>query len=177
MIDDISHLFPALNVETNYRVVYRGKLLEGHQSSSVATALKDQFRMSDEQISAFLSKKKFIVRKDMPRANAARLRAKLRKAGLDVVANSRKAHHQKIEPQQTLSEIPQSEQQQDQHQHHNQRQNQTQIRNPTTTRAPQSVLRRATESEPAPKSANSRWIIIGMCSLFTLGVIWMFFSI
>lgn len=153
MIDDISHLSPAMHPEKNYRVVYRGQLLKGHSAASVETELRQQFSMSDKQISAFLSMKKFIVRKGMPRNKAAKLRSKLRQIGLDVVANSPRKHAQ---PENTAKR-PTS--------------------NIQVTAKEERHQETSAQLLPTTKSRRARWITIGASTAFTIGVVWLFFSI
>lgn len=140
-----------------YRIVFRGQMLDGRDPNTVATQLKNELQMSDRAVRAFLSGKKFIVRRDLSKGKAAKMRAKLRAAGLDVVANSPKS---KLRKQSNPS-----------------------VKNPHNTEAVQSkkqvrpeLLRPEVTPPPSGKD-SSRWVIAGIGLIFTCAVIWLFFSV
>lgn len=142
--------------EANYIVVFRGQLLDGEVPTKVATRLKNELRMPERAVGAFLSDKKFIVRRDLSRKKAIQVRAKLRNAGLDVVANQPKLRQPSLST--TAKKVSSS----------------------TPKQLNQGLLQPEANT-PNPKDPSSkdssRWIIAGIGVLFAGAVVWLFFSV
>ena len=104
----------------------------------------------------FLSDKKFIVRRNLSRKKAIQVRAKLRNAGLDVVANQPKLRQPSLST--TAKKVSSS----------------------TPKQLNQGLLQPEANT-PNPKDpsskGSSRWIIAGIGVLFAGAVVWLFFSV
>lgn len=153
---------PSSSLDHGFKVVYRGQLLPGAESDAVSAALKSQFKMSDKQAQAFFSGRTFIVKKGLTRQRAIRLRDKLKQTGLDVVANSSK----KADRSNKQSYSPKTE-------------NFSAPREVTHLTSAHSKSTISTEHVATHVSSkdHSRWVILGIGALFTIGVVWLFFSI
>ena len=155
------HTTPKSQAELAYRVVFRGQFLDGHESSKVAIRLRDELGMSERAIRAFLSGKKFIVRGDLSKNKAIRMRAKLREVGLDVVANTPKARKPKKDREAAKATTEKTAPKR--------------LAEQTTQQPAQRILR--PDASPPNTIDSSRWVIAGIGLVFTCAVIWLFFSI
>lgn len=134
-----------------YRIVFRGRLLEGEDRGLVEHRLRNELGLSSPQTRAFLSNKKFVIQKNLSRTKAVRYRNKLRNAGLDVVAQAKPlkkhvVHTEQTAPAPELDQLPST--------------------------PPQN------QPNPAPRGNHlSRWISVVVGAVFTAVVIWLFFSV
>ena len=156
------HTTPKSQAALAYRVVFRGQFLDGHESSKVAIRLRDELGMSERAVRAFLSGKKFIVRGDLSKNKAIRMRAKLREVGLDVVANTPKTI-KTTENQAPAKAAPEKTTPQ-------------RLANQTQKQLSPGLPKPDIDPVPSTKD-SSRWVIAGLGVVFACAVIWLFFSI
>lgn len=72
-------------VETTFNIVYRGKILDGHDFDTAKYQLVEQFALSQEKAELILKSNRVILKKNLNESAARKLGVALKKAGLDVV--------------------------------------------------------------------------------------------
>jgi len=71
--------------DLTYNIVYKGRILDGHDFDGVRSRLVEAFSLSPEKAEQLLNSKRVIIKKNLDQAAAKKLGMALKKAGLDVV--------------------------------------------------------------------------------------------
>jgi uncharacterized membrane protein YjgN (DUF898 family) len=70
--------------DTNYNVIYRGKVLEGFDFGTAKQNLMKMFSLSEEKAEKILKSRRVVLKKNVDESTAKKLGIALKKAGLDV---------------------------------------------------------------------------------------------
>ena len=71
--------------DLTYNIVYKGRILDGHDFDGVRSQLVEKFSLSREKAEQLLNGKRVIIKKNLDMAAAKKIGLALKKAGLDVV--------------------------------------------------------------------------------------------
>ncbi len=87
--------------ELTYNIVYKGKILEGHDFESVVAQLVEHFSLTRERAECLLKSKRMTIKKNIAPSAAKKMGLALKKAGLEVVLT------QYIPPDESKKNVPQ----------------------------------------------------------------------